>query len=66
MFVVDGQHYWGFTFSNGTPTFTAGPQAHIQVNITFDDFRDIVVRGAIKAIQSKLDATPGRAAVVSE
>jgi hypothetical protein len=54
--VVHEGNYWGFNFSNGTSTITAGPQVNVIVNIRYPDFRDIVTRGAIKAIQSKLPA----------
>lgn len=51
--VVHEGNYWGFSFHNGdTSMINAEPD--VTSNITFDQFRSIVVRGCINAVQSKL------------
>jgi hypothetical protein len=53
--VVHEGNYWGFNFSSdGTTTMTAGPTVNIGVRIRYPEFRDMVVRGAVEAIHSKL------------
>ena len=53
--VVHEGCYWEFTFSpDGVVTHTVGSTLNIGVTIGYPTFRDIVVRGAIKATQSKL------------
>jgi hypothetical protein len=51
--VIHEGNYWNFSFYDGkTPLLTGDPL--IIVKIIFSEFRDIVVRGCIKAIQNKL------------
>ena len=51
--VIHEGKYWNFSFYHGkTPYLTGDPP--IIVKIQFSEFRDIVVRGCIKAIQNKL------------
>lgn len=54
--VVHEGNYWGFNFATegeGFPLILSGRNAKriLRVRISYADFRDIVVRGIIKAVQ---------------
>jgi hypothetical protein len=51
--VVHEGHYWGFFFSSDGWT-TSSIYSDVGVRIGYSEFRGIIVRGAIEAIQSKL------------
>ena len=53
--VVHEGNYWGFTFQDGqTPMLNADPD--VISHITFGQFRSIVIRGCINAVQDRLPA----------
>jgi hypothetical protein len=53
--VVHEGNYWDFSFHDGTtPMLNTDPD--VISNITFDQFRTMVVRGCIKAVQDRLQA----------
>lgn len=49
--VVHEGRYWGFSFHDGnTPIFNSAPD--VQAHITIEQFRSIVVRGCVRAVQA--------------
>jgi hypothetical protein len=53
--VVHEGNYWGFAFHDGqTPMLNTDPD--VTAYITFGDFRSVVVRGCINAVQDRLPA----------
>lgn len=49
--VVHEGQYWGFSFHDGnTPILNSAPD--VQVHITIEQFRSIVVRGCVRAVQA--------------
>ena len=53
--VVHEGNYWGFTFHDGdTPMVNSDPD--VMAYITYEQFRSILVRGCIHAVQERLPA----------